>query len=276
MKSKTHVFLITAKTNLHAGSGDSNFGIIDNLVQRDPSTKLPCIHGSSLKGAIKEYCEEILEWKSRGISETVFGTDTMGERKTKGKEFIKGSHGFFSAHLLFLPVRSTIKPFFRATCVEVLHSFLDHLEHFRADQVDQIREALAPMLALKVAKGAPLIFSPGTGMIEDWQALYKEIEINQFTRLFGEDTALLEWSDFEMLCDNNNLPVIARNQLENGESKNLWYEQIVPRESVFYTFVTAPENMNEIDEIADEGKPLIQIGANATIGYGYCRFNLLK
>jgi CRISPR-associated protein Cmr4 len=44
-------YLIHCKTNLHAGSGDTNYGIIDKMVQRDPVTELPCIYSSSLKGS---------------------------------------------------------------------------------------------------------------------------------------------------------------------------------------------------------------------------------
>ena len=64
------------------------------------------------------------------------------------------------------------------------------------------------------------------------------------------------------------LPIIARNCLENGESKNLWYEQVLPRETVLGTLLLSSE-----DTLAKvlNGK-VIQIGANATIGYGYCEF----
>lgn len=74
------------------------------------------------------------------------------------------------------------------------------------------------------------------------------------------------------LCDNDNLPIIARNALEKGESKNLWYEQVLPAETVLYTII-----QEEGDDLlqALDGK-IIQIGANATIGYGYCKFELIN
>ena len=74
------------------------------------------------------------------------------------------------------------------------------------------------------------------------------------------------------LCSDDNLPIIARNVLENGESKNLWYEQVLPAESVLYTIIQ--ERDNDLANALD-GK-IVQIGANATIGYGYCKFELLK
>lgn len=74
--------------------------------------------------------------------------------------------------------------------------------------------------------------------------------------------------DFHDLCSDDSLPIIARNCLENGESKNLWYEQVLPSHSVLGTIIVIP-NGDEFDLL--NGK-IVQIGANATIGYGYCRF----
>ena len=70
-------------------------------------------------------------------------------------------------------------------------------------------------------------------------------------------------------------PVLARNQLENGISNNLWYEEIVPHKSIFYLIILAPENDEE--EFSDFDKALtgkgiaVQFGGNATIGYGYTK-----
>lgn len=74
------------------------------------------------------------------------------------------------------------------------------------------------------------------------------------------------------LCHEDNLPIIARNVLENGESKNLWYEQVLPAETVLYTIIQ--EEGDEVAKALDD--QIIQIGANATIGYGYCKFEWLK
>ena len=80
--------------------------------------------------------------------------------------------------------------------------------------------------------------------------------------------------EFYELCSDDNLPIIARNVLENGESKNLWYEQVVPAETVFYTIIEDKGDRTLANKIADD-KAIVQIGANATIGYGYCKFNNL-
>ena len=73
------------------------------------------------------------------------------------------------------------------------------------------------------------------------------------------------------------LPVIARNKInEKGKSENLWYEEVVPRFSNFYTFIIK----TDIEEIRKEFdkfmKEIIQIGANKSIGYGFCEFKRIE
>jgi CRISPR-associated protein Cmr4 len=42
-------YLIQCITNLHVGSGDATYGIVDKLVQRDAVYSYPTIHSSSLE-----------------------------------------------------------------------------------------------------------------------------------------------------------------------------------------------------------------------------------
>ena len=106
--------------------------------------------------------------------------------------------------------------------------------------------------------------------------------LNDRVRLFDPDFVYsrpaqfngrdVKTADLSELCQDDNLPIIARNVLDNGESKNLWYEQVLPAETVLYTVI-----QEEGDDlvVALNGK-IVQIGANATIGYGYCRFELFE
>lgn len=68
------------------------------------------------------------------------------------------------------------------------------------------------------------------------------------------------------------LPVIARNHLENGMSKNLWYEEVVPRKTQFY-FIVLSEYKNLLEKFSEKivKSEYVQIGANSSIGYGYCK-----
>lgn len=66
------LFHITAITNLHVGSGTENIGVVDNLIQRDVITKLPIIHSSSLKGALREHCNCN---KDQNVIDYIFGSE---------------------------------------------------------------------------------------------------------------------------------------------------------------------------------------------------------
>lgn len=67
------------------------------------------------------------------------------------------------------------------------------------------------------------------------------------------------------------LPVMARNHLDNGVSKNLWYEEVVPHESIFY-FPVVSDDKSLLDEFsAAVNGQVIQFGGNASIGYGLCK-----
>lgn len=66
------------------------------------------------------------------------------------------------------------------------------------------------------------------------------------------------------------LPVMAHNVLEDGISKNLWYEQYVPHESVFGILVIAPDGDKSFEN-AIAKRPVVQFGAGATIGCGFTK-----
>lgn len=82
----------------------------------------------------------------------------------------------------------------------------------------------------------------------------------------------IEFCDDNSICaELEQLPVIARNQLDNGESKNLWYEEVIPSETRFVFFVSYDDEeiFKGFDTILQEG--IVQIGANGSIGYGFCK-----
>jgi CRISPR-associated protein Cmr4 len=96
--------------------------------------------------------------------------------------------------------------------------------------------------------------------------------------LFGDDITIVRDDKFDRLVDDLHLPVIARNHLENGESQNLWYEQVIPRLTLFWSMCIHPANDNSLfgDKVLLNSETLVQIGANGSIGYGYCSFSTIK
>lgn len=138
---------------------------------------------------------------------------------------------------------------------------------------------------------ANILFIPRQSDDKPYELVTCEEVLNQFALqvklLTGEDvktddikakfgcTKVVTCEEFNDMCSDDNLPIIARNKVDNGESENLWYEQVVPAETVFYTFIDDKDDTTLRTELTQKGS-LVQIGANATIGYGYCIFTNLK
>lgn len=273
MEGKTYrydLYMITALSNMHVGSGDINFGVVDNLVQKDLITSVPIINSSGLKGALREF------FNAGDVDDSeinnIFGPPQKAGKDDK-KEQGSGMYKFFTANLLTLPARSSKKPFFRATAPMLLREFLNSVELFklniaRKEIIKELIDNAAP------EKGKPVIFEDlGTDVIiEDFKAVYKQLDnVNGLESVLGCDVAIFHDDDFKEFCEN--LPVIARNYLENGKSRNLWYEEVVPRQSRFYFIMAVPDSEDTKDinqKFSDHlQKNLIQIGANASIGYGF-------
>lgn len=121
----------------------------------------------------------------------------------------------------------------------------------------------------------PVDQSPFYELVTD-ETYIKDLEL-KYSRFFHSDKTPSIAQGFVIPEDKNlfkdlanDLPVIARNQLKNGESKNLWYEEVVSRASVFVACIMGPNNSELFGALDLE--PIIQIGANASVGYGYCKF----
>lgn len=259
-------YLIHCKTHLHVGSGDSNYGVIDKLIQRDPSDDFPCIYGSSLKGALREYVEEALEQKPE--AKAIFG-DADGNKT-------RGSYIFHDALLLTIPQRSNKKTFYRATSKATLNKLVDMAKLFEFELLDSIKQVIAEIKGIQIETGAIIFESKPAGIkIEDFEeAQIRTLNINvqALEALLGDNLVLYSDNDFKEACSDYNLPVIARNNLEDGQSKNLWYEQILPRESqLFFAVSPLPGNNGDLEPLLNNAT--VQIGANATIGYGVTKIS---
>ena len=195
--------------------------------------------------------------------------------------------------LLSYPIRSNIRPFFRAICPQIICDLEKFLEGFginldKLNGMDKICE-----LANKNKNSICIIEELNKDIkqvsnikAEGYNAkvLKGNIDNDQvknINELFGQNLVVMDDGTFSEIM--NELPVIARNKLDNGESENLWYEEVVPRETRFY-FGAVDSEKNYIDNDGendyeklfheinfDNFKEYVQIGGNATIGYGYCR-----
>lgn len=288
---KTALYLIETITNLHVGSGEISYGLVDNLIQRDVLSNLPVINASGVKGGLLEFMRS-QEMKPDTIRHIFGGSPEPAQKnesaasQQSGQTPKSGDAGpqpgkwrFFDASLLALPVRSDKTPYFLVTCPQVL----DELR-FKMLQLGCEKTELCGKLALIVTDNenigddeAVKLTSPVIEL-EDLEITLSECPRQYFTpELFGNAPVLLiSNKNFNKFCNDEHLPIIARNNLNNGISQNLWYEQVLPRCSRMVFFVMYDEAENSIKEFDEKlGSASCQFGANASIGYGFCKVSKL-
>ena len=240
---KVNVYLLKCLTNLHMGSGDVNYNVIDLEVERDPVTGQPTMNASGVKGALRDFCE-----KQDGIKADV--NHIFGSSESNGE------YKFFSGDLLGRPVRVTAgkDAYVIATTPTLIRDFVDKVN------------ALAGKVVLE--KEIP---TEGTKSSECDAAAVEGMDSLQvdssalLTKLLGDKWVIGDDGWLKSI----DLPVMAHNVLdEKKKSTNLWFEEYVPHESVFGLIVMSTDDKLDAS-IANE--PVIQFGAEASTGCGYVK-----
>lgn len=280
----TQFYLLRPFTNLHVGSGGTNFGVIDNLIERDSTTGFPCINSSGIKGAIKQMLHD--EGVDSHDLKSIFGSDTdrnYGDTAS-GKNYQQGESYFLSAQIFAIPVRSAKTPFVLATCPHIVRHFitfwndLTNKDHVEKDSLLKFAD-LEPTVGKAFCLRNEITDSNLGGMEINMVSTPDEFKnSNNIISVFGNTQhpiCIISDENMIELCNDLNLPVIARNALNDGESKNLWYEQVLPRESLMYFAVDWGKGQQDIAEAQILYKPL-QLGGNASVGYGFTRLNQMK
>lgn len=257
-----NLYFIKCLTNLHVGSGDVNFNIIDNEVEKDPITGYPMINGSGVKGALRQFFEK----KDSDLAVELFGSPVRGSQKNNSGS-TPGRLKILPASLLARPVRSSAgsKAFYMATTKTAMDQFCATILPLSGEKVFEI-EGVDPSL--------DYTFSDKSCVLEGYK-IDKRLDLKNNKNLdaieylkgcIGPDLAILSDETLRKVP----LPVMARNQLENGESKNLWYEEMVPHESVFWFMALGDDvDLEFFDEVVNG--QVVQFGGNASIGCGLCK-----
>jgi CRISPR-associated protein Cmr4 len=313
---KHALYTLRTLSNLHAGSGDTQFGIIDKEVQRDTATHYPIINASSLKGAIKDHFAEYLADTNETQGDVdavkpfhyraIFGLDLAEQEQiekidTPYKDFAakytklpkQGLIKFLDARLLFLPVPGRKHAYYHLTSYETLSEYSALLKKLGIDLNLHFKlvtsHTVGHHIYDKNANSDDIIGGEAFNHLPEEVYAANEQGFNELKRLFGiKHLAVTTQEHFDELLDN--LPVIARNKVATFDDLdgNLWYEEVVPREAIFGVVLSYYDNFdnsfahgkNDQDRFvkafeAFEAKLLndtIQIGANASIGYGLSDF----
>ena len=267
-----HLYKIECLTNLHVGSGEVNYSIVDNEVEKDING-YPVIHSSGLKGALREHAEKVQFRINTPPDEKIkFDKDKVEAifGQTAGSDTVKpGSYKFFDGNIISRPMRvsgintmASISVF----TLESINRFLKTASVFGLDLfggITHIDDSLINFSQSDFVSNVSGIFIEGVKA--DVLSQQSQDVLKNLSKVIGEKYAIVK--DFNVYS----LPVIARNYLENGISKNRWYEEVVPHGRVFYTLIITPEEQNELDM-----SEIKQIGGHSSIGYGFTSFTELK
>lgn len=250
---KTTLYKIECLTNLHVGSGEANYNIVDLEVEKDPIYGYPVINASGVKGAIR-YALKADAGVSQALIEELFGKQAQKEDASIG-----GSCSFFDGRFLCRPMRfDGAQASINVTAVEAILELQQMAEKFGVTVLpdcDFLR-------TLDFSKTA--FWCTCDGSVEgDSTAKLAEDAAQALKGLLGEHFAITTAS----ILRQYSLPVVARNNLRT-KGGSLWFEEFVPRQSCFYLLTLSPGQ--ELDAMLN-GR-ILQIGGNASVGNGYCEF----
>lgn len=259
-----------AETNLHLGIGQAS-GAVDLPVAREKTTGYPVIVGSSLKGALKDTAEQYQTCNEIDLDlERIFGSQKQA-----------GAVAVTDGRLLLLPVRSLNSHYKWVTCPYLLERFqrdcelagtpaesID-LQTFRDFNDGKVSAAGKGRLYLEDAH-FEIIESDLTPLAEAIKPLIKHDSVKE--RL-AENLVVVSNAEFAFFATYA-LAINARNQLDDMKtSKNLWYEETIPPDSLFYTLLFArPGEEGSLNSLVQLFKqhPYLQVGGNETVGQGWC------
>ena len=255
---KIHLFKIECLTDLHVGNGEANYSIIDNEVQKDTVlSDVPVIHASSLKGALRDHFQHLWGEGKKDLINEIFGDKDNA-----------GSYKFFGALCIARPLRvsSGRRPYMLCAGADALESF-SHLlkglgvsERFSFEKASFFKDPAEGNFFVHGCDG------PEKETFEIEGEKTQELKTDDGTIAFLEEIIGKDFAVAGSLRDYD-LPVRARNCLEKGQSKNLWYEEVVPHKSIFCFAIIAPRDGCKL---TFEDDP-VQFGGNASIGNGYTK-----
>lgn len=262
---------LLAETSLHPGAETSG-GVVDLPVAREATTSYPLLAGSGLKGAMRDayttrYKQD--EAKKNKVN-SIFGAPDGA-----------GGISLTDGRLLLLPVRSLDTNYRWVTCpyiLERLQRDLELADFHRTIPIPSLKEAEAlainsgsnvylEELSFTVTQAEEIIFS-----LADVMKSLVHHEVTQ-KRLPGQLTIIND-DDFKHFA-RFGLPVNARNVLDENKktSNNLWYEEIIPVDSLFYTLLLPRPGkealLQDLLTMFDD-RPYLQVGGNETVGQGWC------
>jgi CRISPR-associated protein Cmr4 len=267
---KTLLYGMLAETSIHPGGGQSS-GFVDLPVAREAATDYPVIVGSSLKGALLSAARD------RGWSDD--------ERdRVFGKHDNAGGLLVSDARLLLLPVRSLTSHFMWVTCPHLIERFKRDGRRMQLWFKDTAIGGLDILGGEDVNRPSYLGSDVGDLFLEERQFARAGTLPDGLTTILEHLIRHAETADrldkqLVVLSDASfawfaryGLAINARNELDEKKksSKNLWYEETLPPDSLFYLLLAErSDGALEKTKALFANKPYLQAGGNETVGHGW-------
>jgi len=261
-----------AETPVHVGAGQSS-GFVDLPVAREGITSYPVIPSTGLKGSFRQFVEE-----------NEMRNELFGKEGGSNDDGSAGNIIFSEGRLLLLPVRSLTTSYKWVTCLHILERLKRDILRISGKDEDSL-----PLEIKYIPHKQGMGNNPGKIFLEEREFEIKDTVDGKIIQLLemmipNKDAAsrvkdrllILNDDDFKWFAQYG-LAVNARNVLhkDTKASKNLWYEEVIPSDSIFYTIVMErKKNMLEKIEAMIGDNPYVQVGGNETVGQGW--FNVSK
>ncbi len=257
---------LLAETPIHPGTG-RGMGVVDLPVAREAATDYPVLVGSSLKGALKDRMAPATE-EGKEERDALFGV------RDKAGDLLVAD-----ARLLLLPVRSLTGSYRWATCPHLVERYRRDLARAGLQPLPQVPDVKSgSVLTADATDGDDLFleerrFTISGGPPEDLVKAVQPLLLHEETRdRLPRQLAVLHDDDFAWFA-RYGLAIQARNVLEaeTKKSRNLWYEETLPPDTVMYALVAGrgDRSLDSFDTLFPEEDRYLQAGGNETVGQGW-------
>lgn len=267
---------LLGETPMHYGAGQS-LGVVDLPVARETTTGYPVVFGSGVKGSLREMVEshEPTGEPSRQLSRQLFG-----EERSAGWVMVS------DARLLLLPIRGLERHYWWVTCPALLERWNRDRELVGLPAAPHPLPVVPSGHVLNAELDGPVFVEElhFTGArwpdLEGWAAdLAHLVGHEAAAARLVHQLAVVADDDMRYLV-HHALPVTAHNTLtDNKTSANLWYEETVPADALWYAMLMLPtdgrsgerlEAFRWLTRLVDQ-RPYVRFGAHETLGHGWCR-----
>lgn len=268
-----------AITPVHSGTGQTSSSVIDLPIAREKATHYPVLPASSIKGVLRGG-EGLRKDASGNItSET---DDVRKANQRFGSLEAAGDLTFTDARVLCLPVRSYAGTFAYVTCPHILA------------RLDRDREALGLSKLFSMAfasEESAACVCPDSALVHGDQVLFEDIDLKAIESVetqsaaqaiaraaglsndFATRFAIVPddiFAYFSETATEVSAHVRLNSDSKTVETRGLWYEETVPAEALFTSFVIS----DKVSDFSVLNRPYVQLGGKGSVGKGLLRIVL--